>query len=126
MRAYGLFLLVMLPSLVSCIGLAAMGAVTGIAEAYDAGDCARVIRETDEDIYPTLLQTIMGEDGPARAGMPWYASTHAKPSPVFGSHATVPISDHGTSDLSHTRLSCAKHWLNYGANSASCSETQIQ
>ena len=48
MRAYGLFLLVMLPSLVSCIGLAAMGAVTGIAEAYDAGDCARVIRETDE------------------------------------------------------------------------------
>ncbi|MCR9092612.1 MAG: hypothetical protein NXI30_00205 [bacterium] len=48
MRVYGLFLLLLLPSLVSCIGLAAMGAVTGIAEAYDAGDCARVIRETDE------------------------------------------------------------------------------
>ena len=39
-------------------------------------DLRTIVRETDEDAYPTLLHTIMGEQGPARAGMPWYDSTH--------------------------------------------------
>ena len=39
-------------------------------------DMRSLVRETDEDIYPTLLHTIMGAEGPARAGMPWYDSTH--------------------------------------------------
>ena len=36
------------PMLVSCMGMAAMGAVSGIAEAHDAGNCAQVITEVDQ------------------------------------------------------------------------------
>ena len=41
-------LLLAMPMLVSCMGMAAMGAVSGIAEAHDAGNCQQVITEVDQ------------------------------------------------------------------------------
>lgn len=57
-------------------GSDALSAGEYVAVAKELYELRAILRETDEDRYPTVLHVLLANDEPARAQMHWYLSTH--------------------------------------------------